>query len=146
MQAFRWKSLSSLDGSERTFWDRVRTPGRQFSAFPPDACRLSSHRFRYSYDSIYGFAAPDRGIFGTTVLVDILAVYLVRLRLEAYYLRRGSFFSGNVWITRLRSIETTTTKKRNLARRANPPLEPIARLALDNSFCDNGLAVSRYAV
>lgn len=30
MQAFRWKSLSSLDGSERAFWDRVRAPDAKF--------------------------------------------------------------------------------------------------------------------
>ena len=33
MQAFRWKSLSSLDGSERTFWDRVRIPDDNFPHF-----------------------------------------------------------------------------------------------------------------
>jgi hypothetical protein len=33
MQAFRWKSLSSLDGSERTFWERVRTPDANLPYF-----------------------------------------------------------------------------------------------------------------
>lgn len=33
MQTFRWKSLSSLDGSERTFRERVRTPDANFSYF-----------------------------------------------------------------------------------------------------------------
>jgi hypothetical protein len=30
MAAFRWKSISSLDGSERTFWERVRNPDANF--------------------------------------------------------------------------------------------------------------------
>jgi len=30
MEAFRWKSLPSLDGSERTFMERVRTPDANF--------------------------------------------------------------------------------------------------------------------
>jgi hypothetical protein len=30
MQALGWKSLSSLDGSERTFMERVRTPDANF--------------------------------------------------------------------------------------------------------------------
>jgi hypothetical protein len=33
MQTFRWKSLSSLDGSERTFRERVRTPDAKFPYF-----------------------------------------------------------------------------------------------------------------
>ena len=30
MQAFRWRSLSSLDGSERSFMERVRAPDVKF--------------------------------------------------------------------------------------------------------------------
>jgi hypothetical protein len=30
MASSRWKSLSSLDGSEKTFWERVRSPDPKF--------------------------------------------------------------------------------------------------------------------
>jgi len=33
MQAVRWKSLSSLDGSERSFRERIRTPEASFPRF-----------------------------------------------------------------------------------------------------------------